>query len=110
MLTPGHCLALVLKLNQMYEEVSAIVTLCHDASPASSPSICARMYTDMEAMTTRVMNLMTTFQQRKLLHTNSCTNVNLAGCACLVMAAVRPYHLPILRPTDLKIDSECGLT
>uniref|UniRef100_A0A5K3EVM8 GPI ethanolamine phosphate transferase 2 n=1 Tax=Mesocestoides corti TaxID=53468 RepID=A0A5K3EVM8_MESCO len=75
------------KLNQLYSEISSLVQMC---SPSSSVHpTCNRMLTDVEGMTVQVVNLLTTFQRRTLLHANNKLNVNLVGSACLTMVAVR---------------------
>ncbi|VDD81238.1 unnamed protein product [Mesocestoides corti] len=74
------------KLNQLYSEISSLVQMC---SPSSSVHpTCNRMLTDVEGMTVQVVNLLTTFQRRTLLHANNKLNVNLVGSACLTMVAI----------------------
>ena len=72
--------------------------------------VCDRMLNEMESLTGQVINLLTAFQRRTLLHSNSKSNTNLIGFICLVMAAVSyntlsfPLSYQVLSTSALHID------
>ncbi|CDS37067.1 transferase [Echinococcus multilocularis] len=76
----------VVKLNQLHSEISSLVRLCSATVPPHP--VCDRMATEMEKVTAQVVNLLTAFQRRTLLHTNNKIAGGLVGFICLVMAAI----------------------
>ncbi|VUZ54638.1 unnamed protein product [Hymenolepis diminuta] len=77
----------LINLNALHTDIEVLVRICSADIPIPHPT-CAQMSIDKEKVTSRVLNLVSAFQKRTLLHTNRRTNVNLVGFLCLFLGAI----------------------
>ncbi|VDN96445.1 unnamed protein product [Rodentolepis nana] len=77
----------IIKLNALYTDIETLVRLCSVDVAIPHPT-CAQMSIDKERVTSQVVNLLTAFQRRTLLHTNRSSSTNLVGFLCLLMGAL----------------------